>query len=161
MSRAPKDEQSCIGPSGMRQEIDHCPRHVLNTEHTTFQLERLMPVTLIATNFVFITGNPGNQWVYCGTPDTSVDFPTPTPDTDTAQIPLLRTTFLRKSRFIAFMRALASGPQITCSWQIKCTRTHRQLGAVGSFPHKQNETIHGDPMKRPRSVSAPGSNLRR
>jgi hypothetical protein len=145
----------------MRQKSDHSRRHVLNAEHTTFQFDHLTPIELIGQKLRFLyrqlKKSVGILWDsrHVGR------FLDTAADTDTAQIPLLRMKFGRASQFIEIMHALASGPQITCSWQIKCTRTHRQLGDVGSFPHKQNETVHGDPTKRASSVSAPGSNLRR
>jgi hypothetical protein len=64
----------------------------------------------LAKEVILSAGNSRNQWVYCGTTDTSVDFPTPPADTDTAQIPLLRKEFLGKAQFIALMHALATEP---------------------------------------------------
>jgi hypothetical protein len=42
----------------------------------------------MTTNFAFPPGIPEKSVVHCGTPDTSVDFPTSTPDTDRFDVQL-------------------------------------------------------------------------
>jgi hypothetical protein len=42
----------------------------------------------MTTNFAFPPGTPEKSVVHCGTPDTSVDFPTSTPDTDRFDVQL-------------------------------------------------------------------------
>jgi len=59
-------------------------------------------------NLVFLTASPRNQSVYCGTTDTSVDFLTPTPDTDTVRPLVLDATFLGRSQLVELNHALAS-----------------------------------------------------
>ena len=44
----------------------------------------------MTTNFAFPPGTPEKSVVHCGTPDTSVDFPTSTPDTDRFDVQLSR-----------------------------------------------------------------------
>ncbi|HEY3619695.1 MAG TPA: hypothetical protein VGK96_23045 [Candidatus Sulfotelmatobacter sp.] len=95
---------------------------------------------LLAKDFVFSTGNPRDQWAYCGTPDTSVDFPTPPPDTDTKQIQLVRTTFLGK-------------PQVyRVSALFSCSRfTHHMLVIV--FINIYGNTAYAKGATPPESVT--------
>lgn len=50
----------------------------------------------------------GNQPVHCGSADTSVDIPTPNPETDIARALVLETTFSGMSQLIELRHALAS-----------------------------------------------------
>jgi NAD(P)-dependent dehydrogenase (short-subunit alcohol dehydrogenase family) len=54
------------------------------------------------------TASPRNQSIRCGPPDTSVDLPTPTSDTDTARARALETRFLGRSQLAGLKHALAS-----------------------------------------------------
>jgi hypothetical protein len=54
-----------------------------------------------------------------------VDFPTPAPDTDTKQIPLLRTTFLGKPQFISLVHPSPVRALPTTRWSLSSSTIYR------------------------------------
>jgi hypothetical protein len=112
MSRAPEDEQSCIGLPVCRKKkkVITVAAMCLNTEHITLQLEHLMPVGFIGQRLHFLYRQPkksvGILWDYRHVgrfPDTARRHRHSTNST-------LAQGILGKSQFIALMHALASEP---------------------------------------------------